>query len=71
MNHLLIIEISKQYKKGIWLSGNLQLNTLMKLLTILDSRLRENDTFFQSVPPFPVITAKPVLDLIGEQGSRN
>ncbi|NOQ85884.1 MAG: hypothetical protein GQ554_03260 [Deltaproteobacteria bacterium] len=22
----------------------------MKLLTILDSRLRENDTFFQSVP---------------------
>jgi len=37
---------------------NLQLNTLMKLLTILDSRLRENDTFFQSVPSLLVIPAK-------------
>ncbi|NOQ87163.1 MAG: hypothetical protein GQ554_09820 [Deltaproteobacteria bacterium] len=30
----------------------------MKLLTILDSRLRGNDTFFQSVPSLPVIPAK-------------
>jgi hypothetical protein len=41
-----------------WLSRNLQLNTLVKLLTILDSRLRGNDTFFLSVPSFPVIPAK-------------
>ncbi|NOQ86331.1 MAG: hypothetical protein GQ554_05580 [Deltaproteobacteria bacterium] len=43
----------------------------MKLLTILDSRLRGNDTFFQSVPSLSVIPAKLVLDLIGEQRSRN
>ena len=42
----------------IWLSGNLQLNTLMKLLAILDSRLRGNDTFLQSVPSLSVIPAK-------------
>ena len=32
------------------------------LLTILDSRLRGNDTFFQSIPSLPVIPAKLVLD---------
>jgi len=46
------------FYSGIWLSGNLQLNTLMELLAMLDSRLRENDTFFQSVLSFPVIPAK-------------
>ncbi len=50
--------ISKSENKIIWLSKNLQLNTLMKLLTILDSRLRWNDKFLQSVPPLPVIPAK-------------
>ncbi|NOQ85745.1 MAG: hypothetical protein GQ554_02550 [Deltaproteobacteria bacterium] len=30
----------------------------MRLLTILDSRLRENDIFFQSVPSLFVIPAK-------------
>jgi hypothetical protein len=30
-----------------------------------------NDMFFQSVTFLSVIPAKPVLDLIGEQGSRN
>ncbi len=34
----------------------------MKLLTILDSRLRWNDMFFQSVPSLSVIAAKLVLD---------
>ncbi|MBW2553040.1 MAG: hypothetical protein JRE20_02760 [Deltaproteobacteria bacterium] len=34
----------------------------MKLLTILDSRLRGNDMFFQPVPSLPVIPAKLVLD---------
>ena len=34
------------------------MNTLMELLAMLDSRLRENDTFFQSVLSFPVIPAK-------------
>jgi hypothetical protein len=34
------------------------MNTLTKLLTTLDSRLRGNDTFFQSVPSLPVIPAK-------------
>ena len=38
------------------------MNTLMKLLTTLDSRLRGNDTFFQSVPSLSVIPAKLVLD---------
>ncbi len=58
----------------ICLSGNLQLNTLMELLTILDSHLRDNDTFFQSVPSFSVIPAKAGiqelidnLSIIGKQ----
>ncbi|MBW2221056.1 MAG: hypothetical protein JRF22_00830 [Deltaproteobacteria bacterium] len=34
----------------------------MKLLTILGSRLRGNDMFFQPVPSLPVIPAKLVLD---------
>ncbi len=34
----------------------------MKLLTILDSRLRGNDMFFQSVTSLSVIPAKPDLD---------
>jgi hypothetical protein len=34
------------------------MNTLTKLLTTLDSRLRGNDTFFQSVPSLSVILAK-------------
>ena len=33
-------------------------DALMKLLTILDSRLRENDMFFQSVTSLSVIPAK-------------
>ena len=41
-----------------WLSKNLQLDTRMKLLTILDSRLRGNDMFFQSVTSLSVIPAK-------------
>ncbi len=58
----------------ICLSGNLQLNTLMELLTILDSHLRDNDTFFQSVLSFSVIPAKAGiqelidnLSIIGKQ----
>ena len=51
------------------MSGNLQLNTMMKLLTILDSRLRGNDTFFQSVPSLPVIPAKAgIQELIDNLG---
>ncbi|NOQ85384.1 MAG: hypothetical protein GQ554_00695 [Deltaproteobacteria bacterium] len=34
----------------------------MKLLTILDSRLRGNDMFLQSFPSLAFIPAKPVLD---------
>ncbi len=42
----------------VWLSRKLQVNALMKLLTILDSRLRGNDMFFQSVLSLSVIPAK-------------
>ncbi|MBW2553157.1 MAG: hypothetical protein JRE20_03360 [Deltaproteobacteria bacterium] len=38
-----------------------QLHALMKLLTILDSRLRGNDMFFQSLPSLFVIPAKLVI----------
>ena len=50
--------ISNHIKNSIWLFVNLQLDALMKLLTILDSRLLENDMFFQSVPSLSVIPAK-------------
>ena len=43
---------------SVWLSGNLQLDAQMKLLTILDSRLHGNDIFFQSVPSLSVKPAK-------------
>jgi hypothetical protein len=39
------------------------------LLTILDSRLRGNDTFFQSIPSLPVIPAKAgIQELIDNLG---
>ena len=39
------------------------------LLTILDSRLRGNDKFFQSIPSLPVIPAKAgIQELIDNLG---
>jgi len=50
--------ISMHIEYSVWLSRNIQLDALMKLLTTLDSRLRGNDMFFQSVSSLPVIPAK-------------
>ncbi|NOQ86251.1 MAG: hypothetical protein GQ554_05150 [Deltaproteobacteria bacterium] len=37
---------------------------LLKLLTILDSRLRGNDMFFRSVPSLSVIPAKAGIQVL-------
>jgi len=52
-----IQDIFSLIKISVYLENSSQI-ALMKLLTILDSRLRGNDMFFQSVTSLAVIPAK-------------